>query len=509
MKIISALPIKIKLIILILFVSFTTLMISSAFFIYNDLRGFKENLLNSLAALAGTVGANSRAAIYFGDKAKAAEILSSLKEDSQIKYAALYDSKGDIFVTYEGGDVEGPQSLATKGVFHIFKEREIELKRPIFLKNKRIGDIHISADLRKYNAVIKKYLFMVGIILFSTFGIAIILSFILQKFLSKPIRTLANAVKEISNKNDYSIRVDYKYQDEIGELYVGFNKMISKIEKRNKELTFKNGILKKEIEQRGRAEDNLKFYSEELERSNQELNDFSTIASHDLQEPLRKIITFGDLLSSKIPDIDEKGKKYLDRMQNAAQRMKHFIDDLLEYSKIGSKTKSFEKTDLNKIFAEALENLEILISNTQTKISCNKLPSIEIDSFQFLQLFQNLIANAIKYKKSQVLPVIHVNAHLIENGFWEISIKDNGIGFEIKYLDRIFKPFERLHGKGEYEGSGMGLTICQKIVQRHGGSISATSIHGEGATFKITIPESQGQKKTQVTFPLESNQELT
>ena len=505
MKIISALPINIKLILLILFVSFATLMISSAFFIYNDLKGFKENLLNNLTALARTVGANSRAAIYFEDKAKATEILSSLKEDSQIKYAAIYDSKGDIFVTYEGGELERSQPQIREDVFHIFKERELELKRPIFLKNKRIGDIHISADLRKYNTVIEKYLFMAGIILFSTFGIAIILSFILQKFLSKPIRTLAKTVKDISDKDDYSIRVNYEYQDEIGELYAGFNRMISKIEKRNKELTFKNGVLKKEIEQRGRAEDNLKFYSGELERSNQELKDFSTIASHDLQEPLRKIITFGDLLSTQTPETNEKGKQYLDRMQNAAQRMKQFIDDLLEYSKIDKKTKSFEKTDLNKIFAESLENLEILISNTQTKISCNRLPSVEIDSLQFLQLFQNLIANAIKYKNPQVPPVIHVKARLIENGFWEISIKDNGIGFEMKYLDRIFKPFERLHGKSEYEGSGMGLTICQKIVHRHGGNISATSIYGEGSTFIITLPEKQGQKKTPLVFTPERN----
>lgn len=508
MKIISALPIKIKLIILILFVSFATLVISSSFFIYNDLRSFKENLLSSLTALAGTVGANSRAAIYFEDKAKAAEILSSLKEDSQIKYAAIYDSKGDIFVTYGGENLEGLQSPPGEDVVHIFKEGEVELKRPIFLKNKKIGDIQISADLRKYNSVIQNYLFMAGIILISVFSIAVILSLILQKFLSKPIRTLANTVKHISDKNDYSIRVNHNYQDEIGELYSGFNRMISKVEKRNKELSFKNLVLKKEIEQRGRAEENLKFYSEELERSNQELNDFSTIASHDLQEPLRKIISFGDLLSTQTSEIDEKGRKYVDRMQNAAQRMKNFIDDLLEYSRIDSKPKVFEKTDLNKVFAESLENLDVLISNTQTKISCNNLPSIEVDSFQFLQLFQNLIANAIKYKKPQVPPVIHAGARQIENDFWEISINDNGIGFDTKYLDRIFKPFERLHGKSEYGGSGMGLTICQKIVHRHGGSISATSIYGEGSTFKVNLPEKQDQKKTRLTLIPEGNQNI-
>lgn len=492
-----------------MFVSLVTLIISSTIFVYNDLKGFRNNLLKNLTALAGTVGANSRAAVYFGDKETATEILASLKEDPQIQYAVIYDSSGEVFVTYHGEELIDPSSQPREDVFLLFSEGAIELKRPIILKGNKIGDIQISADLSQYNAVIKKYLLIVGATLFFTLCIAVILSFVLQNFLSKPIQTLATAIKEISIKNDYSIRVDHQYKDEIGDLYMGFNQMISKIEKREKELTFKNVALKKEIEQRGHAEDKLKFYTGELERSNQELNDFSTIASHDLQEPLRKIITFGDLLSTQTPEIDEKGKQYLDRMQNAAQRMKQFIDDLLEYSKIDAKTKSFENTDLNKIFAEALENLEVLISNTQTKISCDKLPSIEVDSLQFLQLFQNLIANAIKYKKPQVFPIIHVNARLTEKGFWEISIKDNGIGFETKYLDRIFKPFERLHGKSEYEGSGMGLTICQKIVYRHGGSISATSIHGEGSTFKITIPESQSQKKTPLAFPLENNQKIT
>ncbi len=503
MKLFGALPVKLKLIILLLFISFATLVISSAFFIYNDLRGFKENLLKNLTVLAGTVGASSRAAIYFNDQERATEILSSLKEDSQIQYAAIYNSKGDIFVTYENGDISLQKPQVKKDTFHIIKNGIIELKQPIFLKDKRIGEIYLSADLREYNIYVNNYLFMVGMILFSTFGVAIILSFVLQKFLSKPIQTLAKTVKAISNSSDYSIRVDYQNKDEIGDLYYGFNQMISQIEKREIELTVKNSFLKKEIEQRNRAEDSLKTYAKELKRSNQELQEFAAIASHDLQEPLRKIITFGDRIAKEFPETNERGNDYIERMQKASERMKKFINDLLEYSKIESKANPFKREDLNNIFSDAMESLEFQITESQAQISCDSLPTLEVDSFQIHQLFQNLIGNAIKYKKENDPPVIQINACSIGNGLWEIVVKDNGIGIDSEYLERIFKPFERLHGKNEYEGSGMGLTICRKIANRHGGNISASSVPQKGSTFRITLPEIQKREKESSIFPSE------
>ena len=566
MNFFGSFPIKTKLIILFLIVSFATLLISSTFFVYNDLKVFKENLLKNLTVLAGTVGANSRAAVYFEDKEAAAKILSSLKEDSQIQYAAIYDSNGEIFVTYENEALDPQKSQVKKETSLIIKEENIELKRPIILKDKLIGEIFLSADLREYNAVLRNYLFVVGIILTSTLGVAIIISFILQRILSRPIQNLAEVTKEISSKNDYSIRVDHESQDEIGDLSVGFNQMISGIEKRdrelenyqsnlesmvegrtkelsytNKKLRFEitkrkeveeelreykthledlvkkrteelastNGLLVKEVEQRGLAENYLKLYSKELIRSNQELHDFASIASHDLQEPLRKIITFGDRLATQISDVDKKGVHYLERMQNAAQRMKQFIDDLLEYSKIETKGNVFKKTDLNKIFSDTLEILEIQINQSQAQIHCDPLPTLEVDAFQIGQLFQNLIGNAIKYKKGEEPPVVEISARAIKDDFWEIEVKDNGIGFDEKYLDRIFKPFERLHGKMEYEGSGMGLTICKKIIKRHGGNITASSVPQEGSTFKITLPEAQKLSKKSLSFPLADHPELT
>jgi signal transduction histidine kinase len=233
----------------------------------------------------------------------------------------------------------------------------------------------------------------------------------------------------------------------------------------------------------------LKSYAANLERSNQSLQDFASIASHDLQEPLRKIITFGDRLRSKLSDVDEQGIDYMERMQKAAQRMQGFIDDLLLYSRVSSKSKALESVDFREMISQVIEDLDIRISQTRGAVVVEDLPVLQADLFQMRQLFQNLIGNALKYHRDQVPPNIVVHSSSKNNGFWEIIVEDNGIGFDEKYKERIFKPFERLHGRSAFEGSGMGLAICKKIVDLHGGDIAVESIPEKGTTFKITLPE--------------------
>ncbi len=495
-------PIRIKLILLFLLISFSTLAISATFFVYNDLKLFKQNLLNNLAILAGTVGANSRSAIYFEDKDAASKILSSLSENPQIKNGVLYDSQGNEFVAYDSEVSEKKSFQITEESFRRIDKETVELKKSIFLKDKKIGEIYLTADLKEYNAVLIKYVGIVGLILFFTFVVALLIAFKLQRIISQPISHLSKTTKDISKNNDYSVKVTHPYQDEIGELFNSFNEMISKIGEREKELDATNKSLLKEVEQRRTAEKILKVYSKELENSNQELQDFTSVASHDLQEPLRKIISFGDRLASQLPDSNDKAKQYVEPMQRSAQRMKQFIDDLLDYSRVGAKAKPFGKVDLNKVIYEVLENLEIQISESNAQIDFENLPSIEVDETQIYQLFQNLIGNAIKFKKKDSPSIIKIEAQSNVKGFWEITVQDNGIGFNEKYLDRIFKPFERLHGKNEYPGSGMGLTICNKIVNRHGGTLKASSSPENGTTFKIVLPEVQKVRKNIFASPL-------
>lgn len=241
------------------------------------------------------------------------------------------------------------------------------------------------------------------------------------------------------------------------------------------------------------AEDELKKTMAELTRSNRDLEHFAYIVSHDLQEPLGKITAFGDLLKLHgIAGADEKSLDYLNRMIGAAGRMKELIDGILNLSRVSTKAQTHETLDLNAVVNEVLSDLEIKIRDFKAEITVGKLPTIKAEPLQMRQLFQNLITNALKFHKPDQVPKIDIAAHQINRNLVEITVKDNGIGFEEKYLDRIFKPFQRLHSRHEYEGIGMGLAICQKIALRHGGDITAHSVPGEGTTFIITLPINQG-----------------
>ena len=239
------------------------------------------------------------------------------------------------------------------------------------------------------------------------------------------------------------------------------------------------------------VKDDLKNYATELERSNNDLKDFAYIASHDLQEPLRKISIFSDRLLESKDNLSEHHQNYLSRMGGAAQRMQTLIDDLLQLSQITAKGKPFEKVDLAQITDEEIEDLETRLRETKGKITIGNLPSLDADPFQMRQLLQNLIENALKYHRPETPPIIHLDSQPSENGCWKISVQDNGIGLDEKFSERIFIPLERLHGRSSYKGTGIGLAICKKIIVRHGGSISVKSRLGEGALFTVILPKRQ------------------
>lgn len=238
------------------------------------------------------------------------------------------------------------------------------------------------------------------------------------------------------------------------------------------------------------SEEKLKLYASELARSNDALRDFASIASHDLQEPLRKVISFGDRLRS-VCVLGEQGEDYLGRMQKATQRMQSFICDLLEYSKVSHKPRELQLVNLNIIVAEVVSDLENKIAQTQGFVEVGDLPTIYADMLQMRQLLQNMIGNALKFHKPGVPPRVMVNSRQSVAGQWEIIIQDNGIGFDVKFLERIMKPFQRLHGRSQYEGSGIGMAICQKIVENHGGEITADSSPEKGTCFMVLLPEKQ------------------
>ncbi|MFA5139093.1 MAG: MASE1 domain-containing protein [Elusimicrobiota bacterium] len=248
-----------------------------------------------------------------------------------------------------------------------------------------------------------------------------------------------------------------------------------------------------EIAKGKQAEEELRAKSEELARSNQELNQFASVASHDLQEPLRKILAFGDLLCKRLGGtLDPESQDYLQRMQRSAERMGRLIEDLLALARVTTKAKPHEKVELAAVTQEVLSDLEPMISGSGVRIEVGPLPQVHADPLQMRQLLQNLIANAIKFRRKDESPRIQVRGKNLRNGFCEIAVQDNGIGFDEKFLGRIFRPFQRLHSRADYEGSGIGLAICDRIVLRHGGTIFAKSSPGKGSLFIVVLPTPYG-----------------
>lgn len=274
----------------------------------------------------------------------------------------------------------------------------------------------------------------------------------------------------------------------------------------------------RDVTQRRETENRLRAFTAKLERSNRELQDFAYVASHDLQEPLRKVQAFGDRLEKKYAEsLADEARDYIRRMRDASARMQTLINDLLTFSRVTTKAQPFSQIDLTEVVKEVVSDLEVRIEQTQAKIEIGQLPQIDADTLQMRQLLQNLIGNALKFHRGNESPIVKIygedfsetngsfqinnqEIHATSSGFGTIGsgervcrivVQDNGIGFEEKYLDRIFTVFQRLHGRSEYEGSGVGLAVCRKIVERHNGTITAESAPDKGAKFIVTLPLKQ------------------
>lgn len=266
-----------------------------------------------------------------------------------------------------------------------------------------------------------------------------------------------------------------------------FSLLFRSLKARESDLKDAHDHLEQEVRQRTR---HLKKALDQLERSNADLAQFVHVASHDLQEPLRAIAGFLQLLESRYrTHLDEKGRNYIDRSVNASLRMQRLITDLLTLSRVNTRGSVFEPTDLNAVVDQVLNRLAPRIQERNVKINRTSLPLVDADADQMGTLFRNLISNAVKYNQSDP-PVIDIG--------WEekqdkaaLYVKDNGIGIDNKFFDRIFVVFQRLHGRQEYSGTGVGLTLCRKIVERHGGAIRVESQKGQGSTFFFTLPKTK------------------
>jgi signal transduction histidine kinase len=299
---------------------------------------------------------------------------------------------------------------------------------------------------------------------------------LLARAITRPVQQLVTATAEFGRGN-LAYRLDLSQTDELGQLVIAFNTMAAQRQRMEDELRRAHDELELRVQER----------TAELARSNQDLEQFAYVASHDLQEPLRMVASYLQLLERRYRDqLDAEALEFIDYAVDGARRMKTLINDLLAYSRVGTQGKPFAPTECNVVLEQSLLNLEQAITENQAVITHDELPTVLADESQLVQLFQNLLSNALKFR-NDTPPRIHVGVRR-SNGEWTFWVQDNGIGFDPQFAERIFVIFQRLHGRQDYPGTGIGLAICKKIVERHRGRIWVESQPERGATVYFTLP---------------------
>jgi signal transduction histidine kinase len=507
-KRLRGLPIRHKLLALGMLGSTLALVGTAVAFGVYDWLTFRQGLARSLTVQAKIMAASCQWPVIFRDHRTAAGALGALSVEPGILGAAVYTADGARLATYAAPGFDGlPDSARAlpPGIGARFEPDRLLVRIPILGENgSRVGTLALLSDLEEESRRLERYAGIVAVVLLLSVGLVYLITWRVQRLVSDPILSLAGTAEKISRSSDFSVRAASGNSDEVGTLIDAFNAMLGQIQRRDVALQQARDELEHRVRERteelGRkvaelesTEAELRRLAARLEVSNRELQDFASVASHDLQEPLRKIQAFGSRLVSRLGDrLDPESGDYLARMQSATARMQTLIDDLLALSRISTMPRAVSATRLDDVVRDVLTDLETRIEATGAEVSLSPLPTIQADATHMRQLFQNLLGNALKFVRPGVPPRIRVAAERAGNGCgsraWCISVQDNGIGFDEKYLDRIFTVFQRLQGRAAYEGTGIGLAICRRIVERHGGSITARSTPGEGSTFFVTLP---------------------
>lgn len=485
------LPIRRKLSLVVLVtVGMALLLTCTALFIF-ELAAFRRSLKRDLGTLAGIIGQNSVSPLVFNDRTTAEEVLASLRAEEQIAAGAIYASDGELFASYRRPEnpfhlpaLPGPDGHLFAAEFIRFTAPVVELR-----SGERVGTILLVADYQRMRERLFSY---AGIMLFAlagSFVAAVLLSARLQRVVSDPILNLARTARAISGHQDYSVRAEKLSEDELGVFVDAFNQMLTRIQEQNLALHEARDELEARVEERT---EELKRQADELARSNADLEQFAYVASHDLQEPLRMVSNYTQLLGRRYKDqLDQDAHDFIGYAVDGAVRMQGLINDLLQYSRVGTRGKDFSPVDCAAVFDAAIANLRHAIDESGATITRDELPTLRGDSAQLALLFQNLIGNALKFR-GEAPPRIHVGVRR-EGEEWAFAVQDNGIGIDLEYKDRIFVIFQRLHSLSKYPGTGIGLAICKKIVERHGGRMRVESTVGEGSRFSFTIPVASNQ----------------
>lgn len=502
-------PIRRKLLFIIMATTTLALVLSAVGIVVADLFLFRGYLKNDLSALSHIIADNLPATLEFYDSTAASETLATLRARTHVEKACVYKLNGELFATYTrpGSTVHCPASQPIQGIH--FKNDVLIASRPIYQKGNEVGSLLIIYDLGEVTERVQLYSAAVLAVFLLSTGLAFLLSSRLRLLIATPILELARVTTKVTANRDYSLRANKFSGDELGHLVDAFNEMLAAIQTRDSEL--RQALMAREaaLEDAHQAHESLedtlhnvaelnkelRKSNESLARSNEDLERFAFIASHDLQEPLRMIAVYSQLLirhySEQQPALprasfDTRAAGFVANIEDGTRRMRELLADLLAYAETGA---SFEEPaqplDLNQVIQKVQQNLALAISESGAVLQVSRLPVIQGFESHFTPLFQNLIGNAIKYRSDQP-PRIDVAAGRLD-GHIQICVSDNGMGIAPEFHTKIFVAFKRLHGR-KIPGTGIGLAICQRVVERYGGRIWVESELGRGSNFIFTLP---------------------
>ncbi len=462
-------------------VSGAALLLACSAFAAYELTYFRTTMVRNLSIQAQIVGANSASALLFNDPASASNTLSALKAAPNIRSAGIYTPAGQPFAIYrrDADDTISPAGVpAGQTETHQFTPRELILVRAIEFQGKRVGVVQIHTDLGEIRAGLERYAGIVAVVLAMSLLAAFVFSSIFQKATARPIAQLAGTARIVSRGKKYSVRAPMpETRDEIADLIEAFNEMLSQIQERDTALQAGRDELELRVERR----------TAQLEAVNKELESFTYSVAHDLRAPLRHIQGFSDALTEECAQqLDAAAMGYLSRIVESTRRMDQLINDLLGLAHVGRQELHLQPTSLNAVVAGVVRDLEHETQGRNIEWRIGNLPMVDCDPGLIKQVFYNLLSNAVKYTRPRNPAVIEAGQTTME-GETVVYIRDNGVGFNMKYVHKLFGVFERLHRREDFEGTGVGLATVQRIIHKHGGRIWAEAVLDRGATFFFTL----------------------
>ncbi len=461
------------------------LLTCTSFFAY-EFYSFRQTTITNVSTIGSILANNSTAALTFANSDDATEVLAALQAEPHIQAASLYDENGKLFAQYPahlGTDTFPAVPLADG---HRFDGSYLISFQPVVFEQKRLGTLYLKSDMDAMYERFRLYGCIVTIVVAASLLLAYGLSRGFQRQISEPILALTKIARAVADRGDYSVRAPEIGKGEFVVLTDAFNQMLTRIHdgdyalrESQQSLQYLNSELEQRVEER----------TQKLKEANKELEAFSYSVSHDLRAPLRAIDGFSRiLLEDYAENLDEAGKRVLAVIRSNTQNMGRLIDDLLAFSRLSRKQIEASPVNMTQLANDVFQQLKDAFTDQNIQFNLATLPDTTGDPSLLRQVLVNLLANAAKYSRTRAQSVIDVDGRS-ENGDCIYYVKDNGVGFDMTYAQKLFGVFQRLHSVEEFEGTGVGLAIVQRIINRHGGRVWAEGKVDEGATFYFSLPK--------------------